>query len=295
MQYYFDESGDWSRSEHRRLVLGGLCLKTPNAYRELETNFDILKARYRLNYLHATEMSDEAREDCYRIILQCLKTNGKAMIRIYPPAILHRATQKRKEDIYSELAAELVGTLILGDAKPSVNYDMKFHYAYPKNIILNISVPKPYHYQRIIKAHELKEDQYKGEYERVAERIQALQGTNNSRILQFVQELGNGSRQAVSDYLWSELILQIQGKETAREIFRQNILNYLKSASQYGAPHLDPSALSIQYFAKNQNNAGIEAIDILCNLIYHKGKNPKDLNSNTLIDLYKLMLIEEIR
>jgi len=108
-----------------------------------------------------------------------------------------------------------------------------------------------------------------------------------------MEELANNGQQAVSDYLWSELILQVQGKEKTREIFRKTILDNLKNANQYNIVSQKSESLQINYYSKDQGNAGIEMIDILCNLVYRYGVDPPVDISNTVRRIYDTISVEE--
>jgi len=293
MHYYFDESGDWSGNERRRLVLGGLIIRHSHAIAKLDTEFKLLKAEHNLTYLHANEMSASALEDCYMTILETLKSSSAAMIRVFPPSVVISASKKNTDDVYIELAAELISTLILGDIAPIVNYDMKFHYAYPENIVANTQARKPHHYQRVIDTHKLREERYQAELNRILNKINALKSRVQHRVQWFMEELANNGQQAVSDYLWSELILQVQGKEKTREIFRKTILDNLKNANQYNIVSQKSESLQINYYSKDQGNAGIEMIDILCNLVYRYGIDPPVDISNTVRRIYDTISVEE--
>ncbi|MDY0152595.1 MAG: DUF3800 domain-containing protein [Candidatus Cloacimonas sp.] len=293
MHYYFDESGDWSGNERRRLVLGGLIIRHTHAIANLDAEFKLLKAEHNLTYLHANEMSASALDDCYSTINETLKSSSAAMIRVFSPRVVARASRKTADDVYIELAAELISTLIMGDIAPIVNYDMKFHYAYPENIVVNTQAKKPHHYIRVVDAHVLREDKYQSELNRIVNKINSLNGHTRQRLQWFLEHLSSSGPQAVSEYLWSELVLQVQGKEKTREIFRKTILDNLKSYNEYNTAQQKPESLQINYYSKDQGNAGIEMIDILCNLVYRYGVTPPDEVSNNVRRIYDTILVEE--
>lgn len=293
MHYFFDESGDWYGNERWRLVLGGLLLKQKHALASLDAELRLLKAEHKLYYLHANEMSRAALEDCYSIIKKTLTTSGTAMLRIFSPKIVVNSSRKNADDIYIELAADLISMMIMGDPKPQIHYDMKFHYAYPENIIENTTMEKPHHFQRLIKSHALRTDKYEKELQRIVNKLDKQPRYVKHRIQWFQDLLVSKGHKAVSAYLWSELVLQVQGKESMREIFRKTILDNLKVYSEDNKYPQVADSMTIEYLSKDQGNAGIEVIDILCNLVYKNGVCPPEDVSSTIKDIYSLIHVEE--
>ena len=295
MNYFFDESGKWSDEERFRLVLGGLVIPNNTALTRLSGEFSLLRATHDLDYLHAAEMTSQAKEDTYQIIVDCLEKGATAFLRIYPPEILRRSTRMSFEEVYMELAAELVSLLILGDDKPSVSYDMKFHYAYPLNIIEGIWNRKPYHYQNIMSSLMLRADRKTGQKQRILDKLAKIKKSSSAYLNQFKAELNLNDTQAITDYLWSELILQVQGKDQARELFRAQILNNLKSMNSQLKTGGSVPEFRISYLAKENKNAGIEVIDFLNNLVYIHGLKPDSKASSVVKKIYSLMTVQEIR
>lgn len=294
MRYFFDESGKWSDEEKFRLVLGGLVLPNDALLNRLSGEFSLLRAAHNLNYLHAAEMSVEAKEDTYQIIVSCLEKGAKAFLRIYPPQILRKSTRMSFEEIYIELAADLVSLMILGDEMPRVSYDMKFHYAYPLNIIDNIGSNKPYHYQRLISSLALKEDKKEGLKQRIMNRLETIKKGSSPCLNQFKAELNNNDSKAITDYLWSELILQVQGKEQAREVFRAQIISNLKNKINQLKLGSSVPIVRIEYLAKDNHNSGIEAIDFLNNLVYINGLTLRPNVSSAVRKIYSLITVQEV-
>jgi len=294
MNYFFDESGDWYGRERNRLVLGGLLIHNTHTINSLEAELNLLKSEYNLQYFHANEMPQAALNSCYNIILSTLMSSAKAILRIYPKDTVFRRSRKSSDDIYIELASDLISTMIMGDSKPNINYDMKFHYAFPANIIANIKQKKPYHYKRIMDAMKLNIDMLPKEKKRIETRISTIKGKNLEQSSWFVQELIENETKAVTDFLWSELTLQIQGKETIREIFRAKILDSLNQCYQLYNLGINQTALKIDYFAKDQGNVGIEIIDLLCNLVYKNGAKAKYNAPSIVKQIYEMIDVEEM-
>ncbi|MCB5261253.1 MAG: hypothetical protein M0Q16_06145 [Candidatus Cloacimonetes bacterium] len=290
MYYFYDESGNWSGRERFRLVMGGLHVQEQTDLNRLTMEFKLLKASHNLAYLHANEMSKAALEECFQIIASFLAGGARAYLRIFPPKILFESTRMSFEEIYIDRAASLVSTMILGDKEPQIFYDMKFHYAYPQNILSGIRQKKPYYYKRVMDAHAIKDSVLSAEKTRIEAKIKKVP---KYELASYVQQLAQNEEQAVSDYLWSELILQVQGKEQARELFRAAILNNLKAYTAALNPTVELPSLNINYIAKNNNNAGVELIDILCNLVYGNGSKASQSATGAVRNIYQLMTIEE--
>jgi len=295
MHYFFDESGNWSGYEKKRLVLGGLIVPNIDLLNRLFAEFSLLRSTHGLSYLHAAEMSDAAREEIYHIIVGCLAKGARAILRIYPCRTLFRSTRMTFEEVYMDLAASLVGLLIMGDDEPSIFYDMKFHYAYPLKIIDAIRYNKPYYYHRIMAALTLKEDELARNKARIIAKIDTIKHGSTINLDWYMAELANNEKKAVTDYLWSELVLQVQGKEQARELFRAQILSNLKSMTSQLKTLDSHPVLKIDYLAKDNENAGIEMIDFLNNLVYRYGSTPHSAASSTVKKIYSLMTVQETR
>jgi hypothetical protein len=294
MDYFFDESGDWYGRERNRLVLGGLLIHNTHTINSLEAELNLLKSEFNLQYFHANEMPQVALLSCYNIILNSLISSAKAMLRIYPKDTVFKRSRKNSDEIYIELASDLISTMIMGDSSPNINYDMKFHYAFPANIIANINSKKPYHYRRIMEAMILNENKLPEEKKRIEVRLANIKGKSMESCSWFVEKLQENETRAVSDYLWSELALQIQGKETIREIFRAKILDSLDQYYQLSNQQLNQTYLKIQYFSKEQGNVGIEIIDLLCNLIYKNGVVARKGAPSVVKQIYEAIDIEEM-
>lgn len=295
MNYFFDESGNWSGYERRRLVLGGLIIPDNNILNRLSAELSLLRSEHNLSYLHAAEMSNVAKEDTYQIICNCLEKGAKAYLRTYSPRILFRSTRMSFEEVYIDLASSLVSQLILGDKHASVSYDMKFHYAYPLNIINEIKIKKPYHYERIQSSLALKPHKLDQNKNRILFKLGTIKNKPVEDFQWYLELLASNPEKAIVDYLWSELVLQVQGKEQARELFRAQILSNLKRMLEQLYLDVELPELRIAYMAKENKNAGIEMIDFLNNLVYINGTRPNAKASTSVRKIYSLIRVEEIR
>jgi len=240
-------------------------------------------------------MSNVAKEDTYQIICNCLEKGAKAYLRTYSPRILFRSTRMSFEEVYIDLASSLVSQLILGDKHASVSYDMKFHYAYPLNIINEIKIKKPYHYERIQSSLALKPHKLDQNKNRILFKLGTIKNKPVEDFQWYLELLASNPEKAIVDYLWSELVLQVQGKEQARELFRAQILSNLKRMLEQLYLDVELPELRIAYMAKENKNAGIEMIDFLNNLVYINGTRPNAKASTSVRKIYSLIRVEEIR
>lgn len=294
MQYFFDESGNWKGREKKRLVMGGLQFIDENTKNRLNTEFRLLKAKHGVEYLHANEMNYSLKEECYQIIAKYLEKEAKALIHIYSPAILRENTRMSYDMIYMDKAAELVSMLIFGDPQPSIYFDMSFHSAYPNNVISNLTKKNPRHFNRVIKTHTLLKKQEESQLEYVKKKLSKVK-KNNSVLPAFLALLQSDPSQAISRYLFSELILQVESKDRDRELFRAAIRNNLKNFNQSLASATAIPDIDVNYVSKEQNNAGVEMIDIINNLVYHNGVRLHKNSSAASIKIYQNLAIEEVK
>ncbi|HHV36654.1 MAG TPA: DUF3800 domain-containing protein [Candidatus Cloacimonetes bacterium] len=293
MQYFFDESGNWKGRERKRLVLGGLQFMEANTRQRLSTEFKILKTKHNLSYLHANEMNPSAKEECYQIIAKYLERDAQALIHIYSPKILRENTRSSYDMIYMEKAAEIVSMMIFGDSKPKIYFDMSFHSAYPNNVISNLRKKKPRHFKRVINTHTLLKKQEASQLEYIQKRLKKVK-KNNSVLPKFLEVLESNPKQAISAYLFSELILQVESKDRDRELFRAAIINNLKNYNESLASSAIIPEIEVNFVSKEQNNAGVEMIDIINNLVYHNGLRPHHNSSEATIKIYQNLKINEV-
>lgn len=297
MFYCFDESGNWSNGRsNQKLVICGLVIPDQTVLNAITMDFRMLAAKHNLPYLHANEMSPSAKEECYSIIAAYLGKEVKAYSRVFPASILTRSSRMSFEEVYIELSADLVSVLILGDMKPKVFYDMKFHYAYPENTLRETDQAKPYHYDRIMNSLTLKDEAREPLKERILKKVQSIKNpARNTRIGAFLAYLESDPDNAIMDYMWAELYLQIQGKDQARELFRSAIQNNLRDLRIFDCTQTDIPDISISFVGKENNHSGVEMVDFISNLVF-VSKNP----GNTLISaagktILSRMVIEEVR
>ena len=321
MNYFFDESGNWSRAsvECRKLILGGLFIKDKNTERVLDREFKLLQAENDIKTLHAMDLSPANKEACYRIIANNLSDKDAILIRTYAPETAVSKNAKQAEDVYSDLAADLVNTISFGDDDLNIFYDMKFHYSYPSNVIMQIKGKKPWYYRDMKNKFTLKDEAFfatrskierktgsnlgKGSkwqkevianfFEKVTEKKITL-NSFDKKAIEKLEEEKNKTKDQIENYLWSELWLKIEGEEIAKEKFRDSIFkNNKEQCKAFEMDDINPR-LKLYFADKKDENPGVQVIDFICNLVYRYGTTPPTNCSDAINTIYKNIIIEEM-
>ena len=295
MYYFFDESGDWNKLNSPRLVLSGLLVPEEKSLAHLKAQMDEIKSDHEIDYLHAMESDELVLEHCYEVIRKALEgRHAKAYVRLFDGKSLSRTSHKTVDEVYMDLASDLVSTMIMGDANPDIAYDVQFYYSYPKNVIRNIKNKKPKHFDRVMRAHVLKPESCQEETERIMQKFTGMNEHLKESLAWFEQDMQAQPHETVSDYLWTELWLKVKGDDAARELFRHSILQKLDAhQSRYSLSV--PRDLRITYYSKDDSNVGIELIDILCNLVHKKGQQAPTGSSNAVKTIYNKISLEVVK
>jgi len=273
MWYFFDESGNWQGEEYKRLVIGGIVV---------ENEDDVTAINKRIGKVHANEMEMEKREKILKIILELLQENRfKALLYVIDPTVLFK-TQKEEDEIYADIASDLMVEIVFGDSEIEVEYDMKFYYSYPVQILENIknnvgsrefkSMKKNF----FLKANSI---------ERHIDRIKKL-------ISKYRLNMPEMNKKFISDYLWEEFRLKIEKNTVTREKFKDKVNTKLKE--KYKLFNIDSDTdLFIKYEGKHTQSGGVGVIDFLTNIVRHHGKNPSSFSSPVIEEIYKFITIKE--
>ena len=150
---------------------------------------------------------------------------------------------------------------------------MQFHYAYPENVFKSLKYAKPSYYKKMINYFELTKEGYDNEVTKIIEEYNKLRLKVRNELADIGKAIEEKPIKVVSEYLWSELILQIQGKENTREIFKHKITDKLQTLSNSFENLEMPEKISVKYFQKSRGSWH-EVIDIICNLVYKHGAEP---------------------
>ena len=291
MWYFFDESGNWQENENKRLVIGAIVVKDKEDLRVINERVDLFKMERSLKELHATEHNNILREEFLRVILSLLQENRfKALLYVIDPKVLLK-TQQQEDEIYSDLASDLLSEVAFGDKDIKVEYDMKFHYAYPLRILENLENRiSSDMFRRMRGNFYLKEDKFKTQ----SDRIKKIILSNKNSIANFNEILSKlRNRGFIFQYLWEEFRLQVEESLVVREKFKEKSITKIKKL--FEDFNLDSKGLEIQieYKGKHNQSAGVQIIDFLTNIVRFHGKNPKYFSPAIVEDIYKFITIKE--
>jgi len=291
MKYYFDESGNWQeiQNENRNLVIGGVLIKDENHHIELSEEFKWFMAENRLKYIHMNELEEFQREELLKIILKYLKDDKiKSLLYVTNPRYLYSKTTLSADEIYIELATELISNIAFGDESIEIEYDMKFHYAYPENILEEIDLKKKDEFTQMSKNFVLNLKNI--------EKIQNRIKTNllRDRVLNVEQYLVKLSdKKFLFRYLWEEFRLKVQKGALLREAFLEK--SKTKLETKYKKFGIDKDVkIKIDYRGKHMQSAGVGVIDVLTNIVRYNGSTPKNHISQTTKDIYNYISVKEI-
>ena len=291
MWYFFDESGNWQEKEYKRLVIGGIVVNNKEDLRVINEKVDLFKKEKDLEELHATEHDNQFREEFLRVILSLLQENSfKALLYVIDPKVLLK-TQQQEDEIYSDLASDLLSEIAFGDKYIKVEYDMKFHYAYPLRVLENLeNKVSSDMFRRMRSNFYLKEDKFQSQSNRIKKNI--LYNKNSiANFNEVLEKLRN--RGFIFQYLWEEFRLQVEESLVVREKFKEKSITKIKKL--FGDFNLDSKDLDIQieYKGKYNQSAGVQIIDFLTNVVRFHGKNPKGFSPAIVEDIYKFITIKE--
>ena len=289
MRYFFDESGNWQEGEKRRLVIGGIVVKEEDL-RAIKERVKEFKFERGYRNLHANEMNEIDREAFLRVILSLLQENRfKALLYVISPDVLLK-TQNESDEIYADIASDLLVEIAFGDSNINVEYDMKFHYAYPAQIVENIENQKSSdEFNQMKRNFYLNENAFRYQKERI-KKIILRNKKNIPNVDEILYRLGN--RRFLYNYLWEEFRLKVEKGAVIREKFKDKVITKLKEKYKLFSLNDNPN-ISIEYKGKSNQSEGVEIIDFLTNIIRFHGKNPRLYSPSIVEDIYKFIEIKE--
>jgi hypothetical protein len=145
MYYFFDESGNWEEidKEKRKLVIAGMVVKDQKTVLQLRDKVKKFKQQYNIKEIHATTLRSNNQQDALGRLYEMIYTfiqqgHIKVLAYVVQPSSL-KTTRKSNEEIYIDFASDIISEICFGDRDIDIDYDMKFRYAYPKNIIDHIN------------------------------------------------------------------------------------------------------------------------------------------------------------
>lgn len=302
MNYYFDESGNWQElnNERNKLVIAGLLIKNKTTLIEIEQELKLFKVRNNLDIIHANEMNNNIKEELYKIISEFLeKEEVNVLAHYFSPKILRNQTIKSADDLYVEIASNLISDITFGDNDIKIEYDMKFHYAYPQNIVENFNKTDKSEYTNMKNNFVIKNEVIKQNKEKIRNNISRIINKRKDATLQkYFDLLSSEDNDAqvdfISQYLWSEFELKIDKTNYIKDKFKDKIEDISKSkCKNYSIPY-EPLNLKIKYQHKHYQSAGVQIIDVLCNLIWKFGNDLPSNTSSAIQSIYSNITIKDI-
>jgi len=286
MNYYFDESGNWQEleQEHRNLVIGGVVAKNEESLIDLKDELENFKFKNNLRHIHATELEPIKRVELYNIFVKYFENKTlKALLYMMNPAIFYSQTQKDPEDIYISVASELLSNIAFGDSKIAVEYDMKFHYAYPANILESMKEYRNYdEFIRMSKNFTFKNEEVKEKQKNRISKILSRLNIPSDKL--------NDSN-FLYKYLWEEFRLKVESGAKMREKFKERTLSKIEQKNIKLGLKNDVE-LNIEYKGKHNQSVGVYVIDVLTNIVRYHGVAPK---SDDVKEIYKYIKVKEIK
>lgn len=302
MHYFFDESGNWQYplKEKNRLLIGGLLVKNQAVRKDMGEELRIFKVRNGQNEIHAADIKDESlREELYRIIDRYLQLEEvEALVHILKPRKLLSSTVKDADELYIDIASKLISDISFGDDKLDIEYDMKFHYAYPQNIIENFKSNRAMEFVNMEKNFTLSPDGYLKEKKRVLKNISRSLGKSNYKLQEVYDIISNDQDskhlEVLHKYIWTEFRLKIEKSSFLKDKFKDKIEEHAKQkCKEYALPY-EPTKSKIRYKHKHYQTAGVQVVDVICNLVWRNGHKPPNIASNTIKSLYDNIVIKDI-
>jgi len=284
MYYYFDESGNWQElnQEKKNLVIGAVVVKDEERLIDLKEDLESFKSNYKLNNIHMTELNNDQKNELHNVIIKYLEDESiKGLFYLVNPEIFYSQTQVDAEDVYISVASQLLSNIAFGDDNVKVEYDMKFHYAYPQNILDNMKIKHFDEFTQMQNNFLFRKEKIQSQKERIKKILKRY-----NLELNVTENIGE-----LYKYVWAEFRLKVELSARMREKFRERTLLRLEqNAKKLGLA--DKIKLKIEYKHKNQQSIGVYVADILSNIVYHNGLNAKFDESK---EIYKYLKIKEIK
>jgi len=281
-----DESGNWQEllEEKKSLVLTGMVVEDNDIFFELQKEFNQFIQKHKLKFIHMNELDNTKKEELLRLVDKYVE-NPKIRVLAYRinPKIFISETIKKPDEIYMEIASELLSELAFCDENIDVEYDMKFNYSFVKNVISFLESNKIFDEEfRLMKSNcflnNIRINSNKN-------RITNMLRQNN--LQDYIPKLND--KKFLYDYLWAEFYLKVRENGVIRERFKEKIRTLILNRYKLLGIKQDLE-IEIKYKAKQQQSNGIAIVDILSNVVFHNyTKDPliKDILSKLTIKEFK--------
>jgi len=276
MYYFIDESGNWQeiQEETNKLVIAGMVCKDKKSFDELDEDIKFFKIRHKLENVHAADIKDRlVLDELYMIIEKHIKKDSfQVLAYVINPKKFYSTTQIESDEVYIDTSANLIKELAFGDEDIKVEYDMKFHYAYPQNVLQNLKITKEWNqYSQMARNFEITKKALKLNQDRIKKLIlkNRYRIPNYEYFISKIDDTEN--KNFITKYLWTEFRLKVEKASIIRERFKERINSLLKQ--DYLDFGIDVKyKLDIIYSQKQEQSAGVEVIDVINNLIWRNRK-----------------------
>lgn len=304
MKYYFDESGNWEnlkRKEYRSLVMCVVLFKDIASFNEVEWAFQSIRAERNLTpfEFHATYLDNSTRERVYAAMYAALKTERAKVWALRVDPVLLKKTQRSETDLYIDYASYLLSSIALPDEKPEIYSDMKFRGAYPAavaKLAVNTSFKSNFRtFDRIMATYQPMEETIEKKKREILRLIENSLRKQPVLVLNDLKEMVETGSDAgiVKRYEFAELWLDWKEREQIREKYRETILSNLKKARQSLGIDVETTNIKLRFVDKNENNAGIQFADFVCNILYKNFPDRRFSEGDLEGRIYEKCFIEE--
>lgn len=304
LKYYFDESGNWEELKQqgrKPLVMCAVFFKDDSAFREIEWAFRSICAEYSLTpfEFHAASLDYSILERVYCAINKSLASKNAKVLALRVDPFLLRKTQRAETDLYIDYASYLLFKIAFPDGDPEIYSDMKFRGAYPDavaKLALDPSFKSHFEtFDRLLTTYQPMKETIGGKKNRILRKIKnALERRPARRLNSLKKILEAGSDvDVIKRYEFAELWLDWKEREQVREKYREAILSKLRSARQSLGINVQTSDIKMHFVYKNENNAGIQFADFVCNILYRNYPARQFTGGDLERRIYEKCFVEE--
>lgn len=271
------------------------------AFSEIEWAFHSIRAERSLTPLefHATSLDNSTRERVYAAMHSALSSERAKVWALRIDPFLLKKTQQNETDLYIDYASYLLSRIALPDEKPEFYSDMKFRGAYPAavaKLALNISFKSGFRtLDRILSTYQPMEETIEKKKNMILQRINNSLKKHPETILDNLKtRVEDGSDiDVIKRYEFSELWLDWKEREQVREKYRDTILSKLNNTRQSLGIDIQTTNIKLRFVDKNENNAGIQFADFMCNILYKNFPDRRFSEGDLEGRIYEKCFIEE--
>lgn len=278
-----------------------VLFKDPPSFTEIEWAFHSIRAERSLTPFdfHATSLDDATRERVYAVMHAALASEKAKVWALRVNPLLLKKTRRDETDLYIDYASALLSKIALPDPGPEIYSDMKFRGAYPAavaKLAVNPSFKSNFGtFDRIMKTYQPMEEKTEEKKNDILRRIERSLSKQPVSVLYDLKEMIEAACDAgvVKRYEFAELWLDWKEREQIREKYRESILNRLRTSRQSLGIDVETSNIVLRFVDKNENNAGIQFADFVCNILYKNYPDRRFSEGDLEGRIYEKCFIEE--